>query len=192
MRKLAHILRFVAFTGQLALSTSVSGEVFKCVDETTEKVTFTDKACPDKGVGNYVPLEPANVDSGYASGREAGRNRTESAQQAVDRGNAAFFEKHGCDPTCIIKGKFYGPKKNSRNQREAAGRAAQDLLIERPVSQPPSHPMPMPQSPPIIVNPDPAGAWDNNGNRYNKAAGDTYFRADGKACQLLNTGMQCN
>ncbi len=42
-------------------------EVFKCVDESTGKTTFTDTACPDKRAGNYIPVRTANGDSGSAA-----------------------------------------------------------------------------------------------------------------------------
>ena len=47
-----------------------SAEIYKCVDEVTGKMTFTDTACPDKTAGGYVPVGTANRDSGYTSGRE--------------------------------------------------------------------------------------------------------------------------
>jgi hypothetical protein len=52
-------------------------------------------------------------------------------------------------------------------------------------------PMSKPQ-PSVITNCDGAGCWDEVGNRYNKAAGNTYFRGDGKICQGVGGNMQCN
>ncbi len=57
----------VALVGVLICPSSVFAEVFKCIDEATGKMTFTDVACPDKGTGDYVPVKSANGDSGYPS-----------------------------------------------------------------------------------------------------------------------------
>ncbi len=52
---------------------------------------------------------------------------------------------------------------------------------------------PSPPPPAQIVNCDPAGCWDTNGNRLNRAAGGNFFRSDGRFC--VNTGgggFSCN
>jgi hypothetical protein len=49
----------------LGWSGSVSAEVFRCVDEATGSVAFTDKDCPDKTAGEYIPVGKANGDGGY-------------------------------------------------------------------------------------------------------------------------------
>jgi len=46
--------------------------------------------------------------------------------------------------------------------------------------------------PSVITNCDAAGCWDNLGGRYNKAAGNNYFRSDGKFCQQVGGQMQCH
>lgn len=47
-------------------------------------------------------------------------------------------------------------------------------------------------APSHMTNCDGAGCWDNQGNRYNKGAGSTYFRNDGRVCQHVGGMMQCN
>lgn len=39
---------------------------------------------------------------------------------------------------------------------------------------------------------DAAGCVDTQGRRYNKGAGSTYFRSDGKACQQVGQQLHCN
>jgi hypothetical protein len=56
---------------------------------------------------------------------------------------------------------------------------------------PPSTPMP-PPAPSILTSCDASGCWDNLGGRYNKGAGNSYFRADGKFCQSIGGQMNCN
>lgn len=46
--------------------------------------------------------------------------------------------------------------------------------------------------PVILTNCDIGGCWGSNGERYNKGAGNTYFRSGGHACQVVGTRMQCN
>jgi hypothetical protein len=67
----------------------------------------------------------------------------------------------------------------AEDERVAARRAAaqQSSQSGRPVS---------------MANCDPAGCWDTSGTRYNRAAGDTFFRQDGRACQRVGDQLQCN
>lgn len=46
--------------------------------------------------------------------------------------------------------------------------------------------------PSIITNCDNAGCWDNNGLRYSKGAGSTYFPTTGGSCQLIGGQMHCS
>ena len=72
--------------GILLLPFYAAAEVFKCRDEATGKITFTDTACPDKGTGDYVPVGQANSDSGYTSGRA--RQRQQADRQRAEEANA--------------------------------------------------------------------------------------------------------
>jgi hypothetical protein len=79
-----------------------------------------------------------------------------------------------------------------RKQAQAERRASSVLPpLKEPAPPSTSIPMPVPQ-PTVITNCDTAGCWENVGNRYNKAAGDRYFRGDGKACQGVGGSMNCN
>tara|TARA_R110002049_G_scaffold188251_7_gene356610 strand:- start:3013 stop:3474 length:462 start_codon:yes stop_codon:yes gene_type:complete len=149
---------------------SASAQVFKCVDEATGKTTFTDTACPDKGVGNYVPVERTNSDSGYPSDGEIAASKREQERKMQAR--HAEWDRMA--------------KEQDRGSEAGAGKPDSTQT-----STPVPIPMPAPQ-PTVITNCDTAGCWDNLGNRYNKAAGDTYFRSDGKACQGVGGSMNCN
>lgn len=50
--------------------------------------------------------------------------------------------------------------------------------------------LPSPPTPSVITNCDDAGCWDNLGNRYNRGAGNTFFKPSG-ACQQIGNMMQC-
>ena len=87
MSKSSKFAPAAALVGLLAISPSALAEVYKCVDEATGKMTFTDSACPDKGTGDYVPVGPANSDSGYESDRAF--NRQHAQQQRSGKTNSA-------------------------------------------------------------------------------------------------------
>lgn len=49
-----------------------------------------------------------------------------------------------------------------------------------------------PKTPSTITNCDSSGCWGNDGTRYNKGAGSTYFPSTGGSCQNIGGQMQCN
>jgi len=67
MKKLAKISWVLAL---FVFSPASVADVFRCVDEATGKVAFTDKDCPDKTAGVYIPVKPANADSGVRMRQE--------------------------------------------------------------------------------------------------------------------------
>ena len=60
-----------------------------------------------------------------------------------------------------------------------------------PIPGPSVNPAPALQ-PSVISSCDSTGCWDNLGGRYNKGAGTTHIKTDGKVCQLVGGMMQCN
>ena len=123
MRKLARDPRFVAVMGLLVLSTSVSGEVFKCVDKTTGKLTFTDRACPDKGFGDYVPVGPANTVEGDKSSQSEYRRDSQSrpspsrGSTRVANGGAGGSSSSECQQARKMVDKY--TKEAERHRRSA-------------------------------------------------------------------------
>lgn len=69
----------------LTITPSARAQIFKCLDGVTGKITFTDVACPDKGTGDYIPVELANGDSGYPSSREIAASERERTAKARAR-----------------------------------------------------------------------------------------------------------
>lgn len=61
---------------------------------------------------------------------------------------------------------------------------------QAPFPAPDISPPPMPD--PSVAWCDKTGCWDNNGTRYNSAAGSTVFRQDGKVCQRMGGMLHCN
>lgn len=50
---------------------------------------------------------------------------------------------------------------------------------------------PQVRSPTTVTSCDAGGCWGSDGARYNRGAGATMFRQDGKACQSTNVGISC-
>lgn len=138
-------------------------QVFKCKDPVTGQTTFTDKSCGTSGQREHVPLNQTN-----------GMTSPDPSQ----------FQSRDSDPNIVRIGSDPSADNYQRMRRHSQMEAENARSIDKQI--------PAQRSPPIIVNTDPAGAWDTDSNRYTKGAGNTYFRSDGKTCQLLNTGMQCN
>ena len=91
IKLLSHSLCSLIITVLFLVSNVAHAEVFKCISESTGKVTFTDTACPDKGTGDYVPVKPANVDSVYTStgdGSQRQSQRTNSRSQTTSPSSA--------------------------------------------------------------------------------------------------------
>ena len=68
----------------LAVSQSSFSEIFKCVDKTTGRTAFTDKACPDDTPGVHQSIGSANIDGGYADpeAKTANKNRPSTEEKA--------------------------------------------------------------------------------------------------------------
>lgn len=142
----------------------------------------------------------------------AGSNSSLRQAEAAQR--AALATEQGNDPASQHYEKaeqYFNKAGSSRDITESnrytrqgmveveAGRAAQGLppstgsILNEPgsMSAPAPIPTPFPQ-PSVITNCDQTGCWDNVGNRYNRGAGETYIRQDGKVCQGSGPNMQCN
>lgn len=87
------LIRVVGLLLLLAIAGGSSAGIYKCVDEATGEIAFTDKDCPDKTPGNYHPIGYTNSDSGSASLNEAG---TRALRNGVKRtGNQQSLDQSG-------------------------------------------------------------------------------------------------
>jgi hypothetical protein len=210
MASLCKLLSAFFLASLVVFCSSVFAQVFKCVDKATGKTTFTDTACPDKGTGNYVPVKPSNSDSGYPSEGELAERKyrdeqvmrarhAEWDQQAAHQDQeeqAAAHEKRAkrlSNEAELAKNPWEKSlrMKHAQMERDAARGVSGSPTLKEPAAPSTAVPMAVPP-PPVITNCDSSGCWDTVGNRYNKAAGETYFRSDGKACQGIGGNMQCN
>ncbi|MEH6517273.1 MAG: DUF4124 domain-containing protein [Halioglobus sp.] len=187
------IRAFFVLLVSLLATHSANAEVYQCVQPETGRKYFTDKQCPDKSVGDRVQVREANADTGYASAserraaeQERAANKLESERRIKDM-VASSQAKQPQEKSASDK----RMERYDQMRKKTPGERTADCIKSPHCQLPSSAPSAAAAARPIIVNPDPAGAWDTNGNRYNKGAGNTYHRTDGKTCQLLNTGMQC-
>ena len=120
-------------------------EVFKCVDPSTGQMTFTDTACPDKGTGDYVPVQPANGDSAYATDlakkqhqeaetarvrlaegqEEKERRERESRRPEVTRCSSSSHGSNNVATRCVTK-TLSPTKKKDKNYLSGAELARED------------------------------------------------------------------
>lgn len=200
------VFKAVVYAGalliDLAWSLQAPAQVFKCIDPTTGKTTFSDQGCGTNDDATAVNIRPANSIDG-----------SQYRQQAIEPEQyGAVVEPVQAGPRITVVGERNDaererkklckqastPYPNSRgltaNQLAAAAQLCTGVSVAPPaegqstsLAAPPS-----PVSPTVITNCDPAGCWDSNGVRYNKGAGETYFPANGgSACQRINGIFSC-
>jgi len=66
-------------------------EIFKCIDESTGKMTFTDTACPDKGTGTYVPVKPTNLDTANTEAARVAQARSSYERNTTSSDGRRYF-----------------------------------------------------------------------------------------------------
>jgi hypothetical protein len=57
-------------------------EIFKCVDEATGNLAFTDQACPNDQSGNHLPVGSTNFDGGFKSSAPALAPKKREAEES--------------------------------------------------------------------------------------------------------------
>ena len=73
------------------VANTAHAEVFKCVDKSTGKTTFTDTACPDKGTGTYVPVKPTNLDTANTEAARAAQARADYERNTTSSDGRRYF-----------------------------------------------------------------------------------------------------
>lgn len=191
MRKLA-VIPLTLF----ALAGAAHAQVYKCKEDGTGKITFSDVPCHGKNAGHAVDVRPTNQFDGSGLRQEAERERwqeqarrySSSGSGSIGDGDARRRSSNSSrDSTCE---QMLREPANSRAKRAALAAACGSSAPEIR-DEPTSMPAPLP-APTTITNCDSAGCWDNMGGRYNKGGGTTYFPASGGgACQMIGGVMRC-
>lgn len=195
------LLAGVAVIG-LAWSLQAPAQVFKCVDASSGKTTFSDRGCTTNDDSSAISIRPANSIDGSQYRQQATKpNSYDALPTSTPNGPqiTGVGDGHGADhegkKLCKQASTPYpGSQGPTANQRAAAAKfcaGASPLAPAQNRSASPSTP-PIPTSPPVVTNCDSAGCWDSHGVRYNKGAGDTYFPSTGgPACQRTNGIFSC-
>lgn len=195
----------------LPLSQAHAQHVFRCGDGST--TTYSDRPCGDTRREQVVNARPNSLDTIKE------REHTERSQYRQDRDQQYWVQEHqrqnaanqqrndarGAererkellrDATTVMPG-AHGL---TASQRDAA-RRLNEVNKGRPMPPPAMQAEPQrpqhatghsPQTPGQIVNCDPAGCWDTNGKRLNKAAGGNFHRSDGKFCTRAGPNVICH
>lgn len=197
-------------------STTVDAQVFKCKEDGTGRVTFSDVPCHGKNAGGSVELHENTLDTSgsreqalkrevrdlrermesyeAAGSSRSQYGRTESDLQAERADTQACKEAKW---SLEIEAGSMTRSKTSVASKEAAMRSACGMREPDRVEihndfdrRGPSRSAPPGAT--TITNCDSGGCWDSAGGRYNRGAGNTYFpAAGGGACQMVAGRMQC-
>lgn len=175
--------------------------VYKCVEDGTGKISYSDVPCHGKESGGYVEVEPS-------TGRAAGDStsmyrgvRPYSYGTQLDYGVGSVRKRGGIavDPrACAEAAREYELEAGSA-QRDQFALATKRSIMRTAcgiVDAPPSSDtvvIPVANSPTksVITTCDSTGCSDNLGRRYISGGGDNYFGPDGKPCRLAGGRMEC-
>lgn len=183
------------------LALPVHAGVYKCVENGTGKVTYSDVPCHGKDSGGYVEVEPS-------SGRAAGEAtsvyrgvRPYAYGSQLDYGVGSVRMRGGIavDPrACEEAARVYELEAGSAKRDPFALATKRSIMLTAcgiPDSPPPASSVmiPVPNSPTkaAITKCDPTGCSDSLGQRYISGGGDNYFAPNGKACRLVSGRMEC-
>jgi hypothetical protein len=156
----------------LAASLPSHAGVFKCVEDGTGKITFSDTPCPSNAEGGRIVVKPTNQFDGSGYRQKAAEDRWEDAARYNRK---AQEEQDAADARAEAAAR--------RAQQQAAEPAPRRSRSAMPVQGP---------APSTITSCDGAGCWDNRGGRYNSAGGNLYVPpGGGPACMKIAGQMTC-
>jgi len=103
----ASFFKLIGFLAILAIAPDSTGDVFKCVDKSTGKMTFTDHACPNDQLGQTQGVRPANSDSGYDGkvARKAMDGGTSNKNNSASQQNKSKYKSEYQNRNEYIKSK---------------------------------------------------------------------------------------
>lgn len=198
-------MKLLLLCASLILAPTLHAEVYKCVDPKTGNMTFSGGACNAGRQGATVRVNPANSMDSTEDRRAIHTLR----RQAYEAQQAAYARSSNQNNDYSAQGSYESnirrdnelrmitPYAGSGGRLTAAQLRTRSRLmgVDSPEPQQVSAPRNIPTPPPTprsMTNCDGAGCWDNQGERYNRAAGNTYFKSGGGACQGVGDQMICN
>lgn len=197
-------MKFLLLCASLILTPSLHAQVYKCVDPKTGNVTFSGGACATGRQGATVRVNPVNS-SDSTEGRRAQYQLEEQqyeSQQSANRRPSNQYSNNqrqtSSDPMAEQARKD-AYRAASTPHKGANGLTAGQLRtlaalgganVSKPSREYSQNRAPSQSR--VMTSCDGAGCWDNQGTRYNRGAGDTYFSSTGGSCQGVGDQMQCN
>lgn len=189
----ARMVKVLIACSLLGVSCLASAQVFKCIDDKTKKITFSDVPCPKTASGGYVDVRPTNQFDGGHLRQHSAQERAADARRAYERELEAQQEAmrpRAAAPNPMAEA-CAEAMKGLLDSRAARNRAA--VLCGQPQTIDEPAPMPAPAAGPSRVGKcDANGCWGPGGERYNHRSGDRFTGTDGRPCRLHNGQMFCN
>jgi hypothetical protein len=157
----------------LVACASAQAGVFKCVEDGTGKISFSDVPCHGKASGGQIVVQPTNQFDGSGYRREAAMERWRDAER---------YNRKAREEQLAAEEKAAA----------AAQRAQQQAAAEPPPKRRGSSMPVQGPGPSGITSCDNGGCWDNLGGRYNSVGGNMYVPGrGGPACMMIAGRMQC-
>lgn len=183
----------------LSASCMAHAQVFKCVDDKTKKITFSDVPCPKTASGGYVDVRPTNQFDGGHLRRYSAEDRIREQRREVEREieRQERRERDQIKEAEATREALMKPCRDAMNGRldsRAARNKAAVLCGQPQTIDEPLQPPPVPRGPSVVSKCDANGCWGTNGERFNHRSGsaDRYFGPNGQACRERNGRMICN
>lgn len=180
------------FCAALLAYAPAEAQVFKC--SVDGRIAYRDTPCPTSTTkAEVIKATPNTLDM---------REAREQDQRVRERQEIEAQERMQQNMLIQQQQLAYRQAQQAQAQAQANQRAQEEFQKEWQKFEERNYkgrkrygtpPPPPPPPPAQIVNCDPAGCWDTNGNRLNNAAGGNFFRSDGRFC--TNTGggnYSCN
>lgn len=194
---------------------SAQAQVFKCKDDRTGQIAYSQTPCHGSTSGGQVKIQENSMDTSgemaQAARLSAKRLREDQEREAAraeyvarlraERSASERAERAEVARECTEVSKRYDEAKSRmapseqmlklKNARRAACGMEPEAGGMAGSPAPLNMPAPTP-APSVITSCDASGCWDNMGGRYNKGAGQTYVPAQGGGhCQMVGGMMRC-
>lgn len=205
----------LALLAMICFSATAHAQVYKCKEDGSGKITYSDVPCHGKNTGRDVAVRDNTLDTS-GSREQALRREVRELQERMDSYDSragrsqygrtqADLQGERADSVACERAKRSleieaGSMTRNRStvaSKEAAMRSACGLREPDRIEIHNEHhgrsaARVHRPNPGVITQCDAGGCWDSAGGRYNKGAGNTYFPAGGGgACQMIGGRMQC-
>lgn len=185
-------------------SAVAQGQVFKCADDRTGKISYSNVPCHGTNSGREIRVQENSLDTSGAREQAMRRelNELRSRVQAMEQAPAAQppVANRMDSEECRQARRSYDIEAGSMTRNKSTVEAKRSAMYGACGMREPDRVeinnryevTPRRSSNNHITNCDAGGCWDDEGGRYTRGAGDTYFPSQGGgACQMIGGRMQC-